>query len=141
MAIPVTVTITPPTSSTEKITLNEYMKNYYNFFLPANDLTRGREFCEKILGLPVKFEFSAQGMLAFQVGDEEPAIILRSHPGTKPTIWFEVEDVKLIYAEIKKKGVAFLSEPFEIRTGLAVEFQDPFGNRLGITDYSKTKTL
>lgn len=25
----------------------------------------------------------------------------------------------------------------EINTGLAAEFEDPFGNRLGITDYSK----
>jgi len=33
-----------------------------------------------------------------------------------------------------------LSEPFEIYTGLAVEFEDPFGNKLGITDYSKQKT-
>ena len=33
------------------------------------------------------------------------------------------------------KGVEFLSPPFRIRTGNAVEFDDPFGNRLGITDY------
>jgi hypothetical protein len=31
--------------------------------------------------------------------------------------------------------IFFLSEPFKIKTGMAVEFEDPFGNRLGITDY------
>lgn len=117
------------------------MKNYDNFFLLAYDLEKGREFYEKILGLPVKFDFSAQGMIAFKVGNEESAIILRTHPGTKPTIWFEVDNVKATYSELRKKDVIFLSEPFEIRTGLAVEFEDPFGNRLGITDYSKMPEL
>lgn len=120
------------------------MKNYDNFFLPADDLVKGREFYEKILGLPVKFDFSAQGMIAFKVGNEEPAIILkdlRKFAKIKPTIWFEVEDVKKTYTELKNKGVVFLSEPFKIRTGLAVEFEDPFGNRLGITDYSKMPEL
>jgi len=30
-----------------------------------------------------------------------------------------------------------LSEPFKIGTGNAVEFEDPFCDRLGITDYIK----
>jgi predicted enzyme related to lactoylglutathione lyase len=115
------------------------MKSYDNFFLPANDLEKGREFYEKKLGLSVKFDFSPQGMIAFRVGKEEPAIILRSHSGSKPTIWFEVDDVLKTYMELKSKGVVFLSDPFDIRTGRAVEFEDPFGNRLGITDYSKTE--
>jgi predicted enzyme related to lactoylglutathione lyase len=113
------------------------MKKFDNFLLPADDLAKGREYYEKVLGFPVKFDFSAQGFLAFQIGDEEPAIILRNHPGAKPAIWLEVDDVKATYEQLKKKGVVFLSEPFPIRTGLAVEFDDPFGNRLGITDYSK----
>jgi len=117
------------------------LKNYDNFFLPATDLEKGREFYQSILGLPVKFDFSAHGLLAFKVGSEEPAIILRSHPGVKPSILFEVDDVRETYAELKKKGVVFLSEPYEINTGLAAEFEDPFGNRLGITDYSKAPEL
>ena len=80
-------------------------------------------------------------MLAFNVGNEEAAIILRSHANVKPSILFEVDDVKTAYAELQKKGVVFLSEPYEINTGLAVEFEDPFGNRLGITDYSKRPDL
>jgi predicted enzyme related to lactoylglutathione lyase len=113
------------------------LKNYDNFFLPATDLEKGREFYWGMLGLPVKFDFSARGLLAFNVGDEEPAIILRSDPSAKPSILFEVDDVRATYEELKKKGVVFRSEPYEIYTGLAVEFDDPFGNRLGITDYSK----
>lgn len=115
------------------------MQRYDNFFLPADDLAKGRVFYEQILGLTVKFDFSAQGLLAFKVGDAEPAIILRSQPVTKPTIWFEVNDVYTQYEQLKQQGVHFFSEPFDIRTGLAVEFEDPFGNRLGMTDYSRTK--
>lgn len=40
---------------------------------------------------------------------------------------------------MKDKGINFLSEPFNIKTGMAVEFNDPFGNRLGITDYTNSK--
>lgn len=78
------------------------------------------------------------GMSAFNVGSEEPAIILKDKTkfsDVKPTIWFVVDDVTETYNELKEKGVKFLSAPFRIRTGNAVEFEDPFGNRLGITDY------
>jgi hypothetical protein len=55
----------------------------------------------------------------------------------KPTIWFKVEDVAIFYKEMLNNGIKFLSEPFKIGTGNAVEFEDPFGNRLGVTDYIK----
>ncbi len=42
-----------------------------------------------------------------------------------------------VLIKLREKGVAFNSEPFAIATGTAVEFEDPFGNRLGITDYIK----
>ncbi len=114
------------------------MKDYDNFFLPATDLEKGKEFYNDTLGLPIKFDFSDKGMVAFKVGDQEPAIILKdiNVMPAKSTIWFVVDSVKDEYDKLRSKGVEFLSEPFQIPTGLAVEFEDPFGNRLGITDYS-----
>jgi predicted enzyme related to lactoylglutathione lyase len=114
------------------------MKNYDNFFLPAQDMEESMHFYKEVLGLTLKFDFSDKGMVAYKVGDEEPAIILKDiskFPDVKPTIWFEVEDVKETYQQMKVKGVLFLSEPFRVKTGWAVEFTDPSGNRLGITDY------
>lgn len=114
------------------------MKNYDNVFLPADDMEQSMKFFSETLGLAVKFDFSDKGMVAYKVGDEEPAIILKDRkkfPDTKPTIWFEVQDVKDMYQKLKERGVSFLSKPFKIRTGWAVEFSDPPGNRLGITDY------
>jgi predicted enzyme related to lactoylglutathione lyase len=121
---------------------DKHMKDYDNFFLPVNNLNEAKKFYNQILGFPIKFDFSDAGMAAFKVGDQEPAIIVKDtkvFPATKPTIWFVVDDVRMEYRKLKETGVVFLSEPFEIHTGLAAEFDDPFGNRLGITDYSKQK--
>lgn len=110
---------------------------YDNFFLPVDNLVNAKKFYEK-LGLTVKFDFSDKGMIAFNIGKEEPAIILKDvkkFQNCKPTIWFVVDDVKQEYQKMKENGIKFNSEPFNIKTGLAVEFEDPFGNRLGITDY------
>jgi predicted enzyme related to lactoylglutathione lyase len=115
------------------------VKNYDNFFLGVDNLTEAKKYYETILGLQLKFDFSNKGMIAFHVGDEEPAIILKDKhvfSDINPTIWFEVEDVKVEHTRLKENGVNFLSEPFKIMTGMAVEFEDPFGNRLGITDYT-----
>jgi predicted enzyme related to lactoylglutathione lyase len=114
------------------------MKNYDNFFLPVNDLKKAKEFYQGILGLTTKFDFSDKGFLAFKIDEQEPAIILKDinkFPNTKPTIWFVVDNVEVEFLKLKEKGIKFLSEPYQINTGLAVEFDDPFGNRLGITDY------
>lgn len=116
------------------------IRNYDNFFLPADNYQESVRFYSEILGLEKKFEFADQGMVAFRVGEEEPAIILKDKtkiPGTVPTIWIEVENAQAVYEKLKAKGVPFLTEPFRIRTGWAVEFVDPSGNRLGFTDYKR----
>ncbi|WP_058302278.1 VOC family protein [Gorillibacterium timonense] len=116
------------------------MKRYDNFFLGVDNLGEAQEFYGQVLGLELKFNFAEKRMAAFNVGEEEPAIILKEksvYKDVKPTIWFVVEDVHTECKKLADRGVEFLSEPFSIMTGMAVEFEDPFGNRLGITDYSK----
>ena len=113
---------------------------YDNFFFPADDLATSRRFYQDVLDLPVKFDFSESGMVAFRVGDEEAAIILKERkkfPDITPTLWIEVEDVRVKYAALQGRNIRFLSEPFRIRTGWAVEFVDPSGNRLGFVDYQE----
>ena len=109
-----------------------------NYFFPAKDFEATKRFYAEVLGLAVKFDFSSMGMVAYRIGDDEPALILKDtsrFPDAKPALWIEVEDVAAEYAKMKERGVRFLSEPFPIQTGWAVEFEDPSGNRLGITDY------
>ncbi|HPF09838.1 MAG TPA: VOC family protein [Flavobacteriaceae bacterium] len=114
------------------------IKRLDNLFLGANDLEQARSFYTQTLGLGIKFDFSHNGLLAFKIGDDEPAIILKNlgkYPKTQPTIWFEVDSVWKAYEVLKSKKVTFLSEPFKISTGWAVEFLDPSSNKLGLTDY------
>ena len=114
------------------------MKNYDNFFLPIDDFEKSKKYYSETLGLKIKFEFKEQGMIAFCVGNEEPAIILKDKkkfPNAKPSIWIEVDNVKEKYNEMKEKGVKFITEPFKIGTGWAVEFTDLSGNTLGFADY------
>ncbi|WP_018248817.1 VOC family protein [Orenia marismortui] len=116
------------------------MNSYDNFFLSVDNINKAREYYQNTLDLDIKFDFSKQGMLAFKVGEEEPAIILKDKnkfPNIKPTIWFVVDNVEEEYKKLKSRNVNFISEPFKIRTGMAVEFEDPFGNRFGITDYEE----
>lgn len=117
------------------------IKDYDNFFLPADDLSSAKDFYQKKLGFEVKFDFSDKGMVAFKVGNNEPAIIINAMKSAKPAIWFTVDDVRQTYEELVQKGIQFISEPYEIMTGLSVEFTDPFCNRLGLTDYSKLPQL
>ena len=109
-----------------------------NYFVPVRDMEEARRFYGDVLKLEMKFDFSQMGMIAYRVGDDEPAIILKDlkkFPDAKPAVWLEVEDVREIYLKLKDCGVKFLSEPFRIKTGWAAELDDPSGNILGITDY------
>jgi predicted enzyme related to lactoylglutathione lyase len=125
---------------TEDAVEDTQIKNYDNLFLPVDDYEASKQYYSEVLGLKIKFEFAAQGMIAFAVGDEEPAIILKDKkkfPTATPSIWIEVADVRKLYEDMSSKGVKFLTEPFKIRTGWAVEFTDPSGNVLGFADYIK----
>lgn len=115
------------------------IQSYDNYFLPVDDMKKAKQFYES-LGLTKKFYFGDKGMVAYRVGTEKPAIILKdknifSH--SKPTVWFVVDDVFLTYETMIHNNIHFLSSPFAIATGTAVEFEDLFGNRLGITDYKE----
>ncbi len=114
------------------------IKSIDNFFLPAHDLKASKAFYENILGLKTKFDFSERGITGLKIGNEEPALILKDQkkfPQAKPTIWFVIDDVQKMYEELSAKGVKFLSPPFAINLGIAVECEDPAGNRLGFTSY------
>ncbi|WP_213086864.1 VOC family protein [Chitinophaga agrisoli] len=109
-----------------------------NFFLPAHDLQESRRFYAQTLGLNVHFDFSEKGLLAFRVGNDEAAIILKDSakfPDAKPVVLLQVTDVQELYNNLTAQGVHFTKTPYRINTGWAAELQDPAGNVIGITDY------
>jgi predicted enzyme related to lactoylglutathione lyase len=114
-----------------------------NVMLAVGDLQQARAFYESILGLPVKFAVPQAGVVGYQLGGEEPGLMIRlqSLPASPardtPRIWLEVRDARAAATALRRKGARLLAEPMEILTGWAVEVADPWGNVLGLTDYVK----
>ncbi|WP_197017415.1 VOC family protein [Methanobrevibacter oralis] len=80
--------------------------DYDNFFLPVDNIEKAMDYYEEIIGLKLKFNFKDKGMVAYNVGNNEPAIILKDENifnDVKPTIWFVVDDVAKKYRELKEK--------------------------------------
>ena len=60
-------------------------------------MNKAKEFYSIMLGLPMKVDFTERYMVAFTVGSQEPALILKDEhqfPDARPTIWFVVDDVE-----------------------------------------------
>ncbi len=86
------------------------MKDYDNFFLPVNNLNIAKEYYLK-LGLPVKFDFSDKGMAAFNVGNQEPAIILkdtRIFPNASKLFGLRLTMFEQNIKNLRKKGSIFI---------------------------------
>ena len=104
----------------------------------AHDVDRAVSFYRDTLGLP--FLFAAPPRLAFfdchgvrlMLSTPEPGF---DHPGS--VVYFAVDDIRAMYARLKSRGVAFVTEPHKIAT-LAdreiwlADFADTEGNTLAL---------
>lgn len=111
--------------------------------LPVGDLGEAVGFYERA-GFALGFRFDEAGIALLRVGAETPGLLLRHEDGLTPRppawpaprIWIEVPDARHAADVLRGAGVALLDEPFSSATGWTVEFADPWGNVLGLTDYS-----
>lgn len=114
-----------------------------NVLVAVGDFDVALDFYEGTLGLPVKFQIPSLGVACFRLGPEEPGLLIRAaavHPQQEretPRVWLEVRDAKSAAAELRRRGVEPLSDPFEMATGWTVEVADPWGNVIGLADYTK----
>jgi predicted enzyme related to lactoylglutathione lyase len=110
-----------------------------NVFIEVGDLDEALRFYHDTLGLPVHRRFDAMHSILFAVGSETPglgvAAVAEPRVGGQK-VWFEVADARSAAAELHEAGVSVCSEAFLIPTGWAVEVRDPWGNVIGLTDYS-----
>jgi predicted enzyme related to lactoylglutathione lyase len=111
-----------------------------NVLFGVDDYDSARRFYSEVLGLRLKFEVGAMGLAGFRLGEVEPGLFIRAGGG-RPRLWLEVADAREAARELRARGVELLSEPFEVQTGWTVEFADPSGNVLGLTDYTKRPDL
>lgn len=105
-----------------------------NILVGVGDLARAREFYGGVLGLEERF--STDELALFAIGRETPGLLVRVQEGRPGSmrVWLEVPDARAAAAEL---GI----EPFEVFTGWTVEVPDPWGNVIGLTDYTKRPDL
>lgn len=81
-----------------------------NFFYPVDNIEESLVFYKDVLELPIKFDFRERGMIAFKIGQEEAAIIVKEKskfPESKACVWIEVENVNVMYKTLLIKNVRF----------------------------------
>lgn len=119
-----------------------------NVLLPVGDLAEAVAFYERA-GFTVGFRFDEGGLALLKVGGETPGILLRVEEelGHRPPpwhsvrLWLEVPDARMAAEKLAAAGIASLDAPFSVATGWTVEVADPWGNVIGLTDYSKRPEL
>jgi len=110
-----------------------------NVFLEVGDLDAAVAFYQDVLGLAVHKRFAPMQMVLFEVGDETPGLgvaAVATPRGGGQKVWFEVPDARSAADELAARGVQPLAPPALIPTGWAFEIHDPWGNVLGLTDYT-----
>jgi predicted enzyme related to lactoylglutathione lyase len=119
-----------------------------NVLLAVGDLDQAVAFYERA-GFPVAFRLDEAGIALLKVGKETPGVLLRldeelSHrppPWASPRVWLEVRDARAAADALAAAGVQSLDTPSPVATGWTVEFADPWGNVIGLTDYGKRPEL
>ena len=114
-----------------------------NVLVAVGDFEVAVDFYAGSLGLPVRFQLPHLGIACFRLGAEEAGLLVRAgavHPSEAretPRVWLEVRDARAAEADLRERDVAILEGPFEVATGWTVEVADPWGNVIGLTDYTK----
>lgn len=114
------------------------IKGIDNVLFPVGDLARARAHYSG-LGLVERFALPDAGIALYAVGNERPGILVREQSGVPESgphpsrLWLEVEDARESARAIPESPLA---PPFRVRTGWVVEYADPWGNVVGLTDYA-----
>nr|BFD83088.1 VOC family protein [Streptomyces sp. Xyl84] len=119
-----------------------------NVLLAVGDLGEAVGFYERA-GFAVAFRLDEAGIAGLKVGGETPGILLRAEealghrppPWHTPRLWLEVPDARAAARALSAAGIEPLDEPAAQATGWTVEIADPWGNVLGLTDYTKRPEL
>lgn len=115
-----------------------------NVFLEVGDLEAAVTFYRDGLGLPVHRRFDAIRTALLSIGDETPGLGLGAVETPRAgggKVWLEVDDAREAARELAGRGISPISPPFLIPTGWVVEVRDPWGNVVGLTDYSARPEL
>lgn len=114
-----------------------------NVLFAVGDVLQARRFYTDVLGLTEAFAFAEAGIVGYELGNEEPGLLIRLDPElqpgpplTSPRLWLEVPDARAAEATLRERGAEPIGPVRELRTGFIVEVADPWGNVVGLTDYT-----
>ena len=101
---------------------------------PVGDLTKGKEWYEKVLGVGPYFD--EPFYVGFSVGGFELGLLPDGSPGTSgPQSLWGVENASVAFERLLSLGATLLEPVTEVGDGIKVAaVKDPFGNRLGIIE-------
>lgn len=114
-----------------------------NVVFAVGDVLAARRFYTEVLGLEEAFSFAEAGIVGYQLGTEEPGLVIRLESGlqpgpplTTPRLWLEVPDARAAEQTLRERGAEPIEAARQLRTGWIVEVADPWGNVVGLTDYT-----
>ncbi len=118
-----------------------------NIIVDATDLDAARHFYGTVLGLIEKYAFPERGLVGYSIGTEAPGLVIRASAERRPDsgsglrVWLEVKDARATVTELKSFGVSPLGPALRVGTGWVIEVADPFGNVIGLVDYTTDPDL
>ena len=119
-----------------------------NVMFAVGDALLARRFYTDVLGLTEAFAFPEAGIVGYKLGNEEPGLVIRLDPDLQPgpprvspRLWLEVPDAHAAAAVLRERGSEPLEPPRRLRTGYVVEVADPWGNVVGLTDYTEAPAM
>jgi methylmalonyl-CoA/ethylmalonyl-CoA epimerase len=107
----------------------------------VSDLEQAADFYGRVLGLPIKYQFSTYAGL--DCGGVEigliPGAVVENQMGL-PLVDFLVQDVDKVYTMLVGKGVLFLEQPHDTAWGGRIALlADPDGNKLQLVEIDWSK--
>jgi predicted enzyme related to lactoylglutathione lyase len=108
-------------------------------YMGTSNVQKDANYYIKVLGAKKIWDISSFGtrVAAFQLG-EGPTMLLADHrPAPSCIMIFQVDDLKAVSEELRKKGWEPLGERFEIPEGPCYRFNDPSGNPLALLEITR----
>jgi predicted enzyme related to lactoylglutathione lyase len=105
--------------------------------IDVRDWTASRDWYVANLGMKIEFEIAERKTVALQ--DDAGLTLFAVQTDAPPAVasvflTFQVDDVDAKYAELSRRGVAFLHPPQKLYWGYGAELLDPSGYRIGLWD-------
>jgi predicted enzyme related to lactoylglutathione lyase len=122
------------------------LKNVFYTSVLVSDQDKALDFYTNVLGLEKRVENpTPDGPRFLTVGVKGDEFMLVLWPGTPghaepalgappPSVTIETDDCRETVAELKARGVEFLTDVLEFPWGYVAQFLDPDGNRLQVRE-------